>query len=67
MRVLIFLVTMYIFYRILKSVLLAPPRRRSANQAPRRGRHASDFSDVQEAEYEDITPPPAPNPPKPGH
>ncbi len=59
MRLLVFAVAMYLFFRFLRSVFAsvsAPP----GKPAQPAKTHAPDFSDVKEAEFEDITPP---NPP----
>ena len=58
-RLLLFAVLAFIVYRVLRSLFLPPPvPRTNPGQAPTRPRrHGIDLSKVQEAEFEDITPP----------
>ncbi len=58
MRLLIYFLIAYIVYRMLRAILLPAPRARAARRTRAPRRHAADFSDVQEAEFEDLTPPP---------
>ena len=58
-RLLIYVLVAYFVYRILRSILLPAPRTKSVRRPASPRRHASDFSDVQEADFEDLTPPPS--------
>ncbi len=57
-RLLIYFLIAWVVYRVLRSILLPAPRAKSVRRPASRRRHASDFSDVQEADFEDLTPPP---------
>ncbi len=61
MRLLIYFLIAYFVYRMLRSLLLPAPRAKAARRPAAPRRHAADFSDVQEAEFEDLTPPPPPD------
>jgi hypothetical protein len=58
LRLLFYFVVFYLVWRIARWILTAvigPPQNRQATRA--RHGHAPDFSDVPEADFEDITPP----------
>ncbi len=57
-RLLIYFLIAYFVYRMLRSILLPASRPRTVRRPGAPRRHAANFSDVQEAEYEDLTPPP---------
>ena len=58
LRLLLYFIVFYVFWRIVRSVLslfIGPAPKKQSFRTQRR--HAPDFSDVPEADFEDITPP----------